>query len=320
MEKKIKLVHFQLTKNCNLRCWFCGHWGRKGFFFDTVGEAMCIDDWKNVINQLCYYAEKTEIRPEIMLWGGEPLIYPQFEEIVRELRCKGFNLGIVTNGVMIDKYSQLLKQEFKHIYVSVDGVKEIHDKIRGEGVFDTVSKNLKLLKGTNAKITIMSVLSDDNIPTLQSTVEELLKLNCDEIILQDMIALSKEEAQQYKDEMSNIGITAEYINSWIMDNPPKCDLSVIEKICKKYADKVKYLPHGIGEPCMSAFSHIHIAWNGNVLYCTDFYDFSAGNVKNENIVDIFNNEKSEKFREMIQNEKCPTCHHCSWRHNKTFEV
>lgn len=320
MDKKIELVHFQLTKNCNLRCWFCGQWGKKGFFSDSVGEAMELNDWKNVINQLEDYANETGIKPEVMLWGGEPLMYPYFEDIVRELRVKGFAIGIVTNGVLIENFSKILKDEFKHIYVSVDGVREVHDKIRGEGVFDTVSKNLKMLKGTKAKITIMSVISNDNINNLEETVEELLKLNCDEIILQDMIALSAEETKQYKEEMRKMGINAEYIDSWVMENAPRCDSETAEDICKKYHGKVKHLPHGIGEPCKSAFSHMHIAWNGNVLYCTDFYDFSAGNVKNENLVDVFNNEKSDKFREMIKNEKCPTCHHCSWRHSTTFEV
>ncbi len=320
MDKKIRLVHFQLTKNCNLRCWFCGQWGKKGFFSDAVGNAMSLKDWKSVISQLKEYGIKNDNLPEIMLWGGEPLIYPDFDEIVRILRKEGFKLGIVTNGVMINKFCKTLKNEFKHIYVSVDGVKEVHDKIRGNGVFDTICDNLKMLEGTSAKITVMSVISDDNILNLDQTVSELLKLNCDEIILQDMIALSKDEAVKYKQEMKKIGIDAEYIDSWIMENPPRVDLKISEEICKKYNGKVKHLPHGKGKICESAFSHIHIAWNGNVLYCTDFYDFSAGNVKQEKIIDIFNNEKSEKFRDMIKNEKCPTCQHCSWWHNKTFEV
>ncbi len=312
----IELVHFQLTKNCNLRCWFCGQWGRKGFFADTEGSEMTFADWKKVIEELKSYTEK----PDIMLWGGEPLVYEQFEEIVKLLRQDGFRLGIVSNGVMINEYAALLKEEFCHIYVSVDGTKEIHDKIRGEGVFDKVKENLELLRGTNAKISVMSVLSEENISNLEDTVEEILKLNCDEIILQEMIALSKEEAEEYKVQMRQMGITTEYINSWIMENPPRCDSNAIEKLCRKYPDKVKHLPHGIGEPCKSENSHIHIAWNGNLLYCTDFYDFSAGNVKIEKIEDIFNNEKSEKFRRMIGDGKCPTCRHCSWRHSNSFRL
>jgi len=51
-QKVLKLVHFQLTRNCNLRCWFCGQWGKKGFFSNASGEAMAFDDWKKVVSDL----------------------------------------------------------------------------------------------------------------------------------------------------------------------------------------------------------------------------------------------------------------------------
>ena len=97
-----------------------------------------------------------------------------------------------------------------------------------------------------------------------------------------------------------------------------------EKIFEnQYPFKVRYMPHGIfkdEEFCRSAFNHAHVAWNGNVLYCTDFYDFSAGNVKEGNIIDIFNNGISEKFRKEISSGNCITCKHCSWRNNTTFDL
>ena len=68
--------------------------------------------------------------------------------------------------------------------------------------------------------------------------------------------------------------------------------------------------------CMSPFEHTHISWNGNVLYCTDFYDFSAGNVKEDRLLDIFRNENSDVFRREILKGNCATCNHCSWRDSR----
>lgn len=316
MNENIELIHFQLTKNCNLRCWFCGQWGKKGFFSDSKGDEMTLPEWEKVISEIKGYSPL----PDIMLWGGEPLIYPEFEKIVNILKSGGFRIGIVTNGVMIDKYVNILKNGFCHIYVSIDGTPEIHNSIRGEGIYEKVSANLELLKGTKAKISIMSVLSEDNISHLEATIKSLSGLNCDEIILQDLIALSKEEAQQYKSVMSEMGIDAEYIDSWIMENPPECDKKMIYDICEKYKCNIKYLPHGEGRLCNSPNSHIHIAWNGDVVYCTDFYDFSAGNVKNDSLMNIFNNEKSQAFRNLVCDGKNPTCRHCSWRHSISFRL
>ena len=88
-----------------------------------------------------------------------------------------------------------------------------------------------------------------------------------------------------------------------------------------YPKKVKYLPHGQAvSHCRSPFSHIHIAWNGNVLYCTDFYDFSAGNVRKEPLMDIFESEYSEKFRKEIARGHCTACNHCSWKNSVDFRL
>lgn len=321
----IELVHFQITKNCNLRCWFCGQWGKKGFFSDACGTAMTYDDWADIVRQLVVYRDSTGASPDVILWGGEPLLCPFFADLVKLLRQNGFELGIVTNGTLIHQYADLLRQEFKHIYVSVDGDAQLHDAIRGKGVFQKVAENLKLLQGTNAMISVMTVLSEDCIAMLDRLPDALCKLDCDEIILQEMIALTEDEAEDYKQWMQkSFGITATEIDSWIGKTPedtPEKQAALRRVLAGKYPKTVRYLPHGVEEThCNSPFSHMHIAWNGNVLYCTDFYDFSAGNVHDTPLLEIFENEISQKYRAEIKNEHCITCKHCSWRNSDSFKL
>ena len=108
-EKRLELVHFQLTRNCNLRCSFCGQWGRKGFFSNAGGIDMGLDEWKRVVDSLVEYRKTTGIKPSVMLWGGEPLISPYFSEITKYLADNEFELGLITNGVFIDKFQEILK-------------------------------------------------------------------------------------------------------------------------------------------------------------------------------------------------------------------
>ena len=58
MKTQIELVHLQITKNCNLRCWFCGQWGKKGFFADDKGELLSLNKWLDIINELAKYGKK----------------------------------------------------------------------------------------------------------------------------------------------------------------------------------------------------------------------------------------------------------------------
>lgn len=324
MKYEIELVHFQIEKDCNLRCWFCGQWGRKGFFSDGRKEdlKMKYEDWERVVAQLADYRNASGISPDILLWGGEPLLCPFFEKLVRLLRINGFRLGVVTNGTLIDRYADLLGQEFHHIYVSIDGDREVHDKIRGKGVYEKVTQNLRLIYGGNARISIMTVISPDTLPILEKLPDLFGTLACDEILLQEMIVFTRQEAVAYKEWMKEcFGMEAPEIDSWVgeaVDERKKAE--TLRKILASFYPKpVRYLPHTAGDPpCRSPFSHIHIAWNGEVLYCTDFYDFTAGNVKREPLLEIFENKKSEKFRREIQKGRCVACGHCSWKNSKDF--
>ena len=324
MEKQIELVHFQLTKNCNLRCWFCGQWGSKGFFSDSKGLPMSFDGWKQVADQLVEYGDTVGALPDIMLWGGEPLMAPYFDDLVLYLRQKGFSLGMVTNGVLLNKHAKLIREEFKHVYVSVDGDKACHDAVRGVGVFDRVAENLKQIHGGKAYISLMCVISESNIQNLDQIPAVLSDLSCDEIILQEMIGLTLDEIFQYKQWMeTSFNIQATDIEGWentLLEDKRK-DAALQRIMGNTYRKPIKYIPHGICEQtCQSPYSHIHIAWNGNLLYCTDFYDFTAGNVHNAKITDIFENELSQQYRKEIENEQCVTCKHCSWRRSTSFRI
>lgn len=323
MKKRLEQIHLQITRNCNLRCYFCGQWGKKGFFSDASGTEMSLDDWKDVIFDIIEYRSKTGISPFIMLWGGEPLVSPHFPAIVQLLHEHGFKIGMVTNGVLIDRYSQLIDEAVQKIFVSLDGTPEVHNAIRGEDVFEKVTANIRKL--TKPEITVMSVVTEKLIGQLPEFLRLLNTINIKELYLQDMIGLTTEEVQNYKATMQEaFGIEATHIESW-EDNGrlhfhEEIDVFLSQLDRSHYHYDILHKKHGGTENphCLSPFRHAHVTWNGNVTYCTDFYDFHAGNVKEESLENIFLNEISEKYRALIMEEKCVTCKHCSWKENVDY--
>ncbi len=318
-EKKIKLVHLQITKKCNLRCWFCGQWGKKGFFSDSNGSPLEFSEWKTVVDDIYCYGKKIGKLPTVILWGGEPLTCNFFDEISHYLKDMGFHIGVVTNGTLIDKHIESINSCIEKLYVSIDGPEKVHDAIRGYGVYEKVLNNLKLLN--NKKIIVMSVVTKKLLDNLENFLEELAPIGISELYLQDMIGLSHDEVEIYKTWIyKTFGITANDISTWENDNLEIFDTKNIVDSLNDYGYKITCFQHDKTEngTCLSPYHHINIAWNGNVLYCTDFYDFYAGNIRNDTITDILENEKSEKFRREIENGRCVTCNHCSWRNNDSF--
>ncbi len=325
-EKRLELVHFQLTRNCNLRCSFCGQWGRKGFFSNAGGIDMGLDEWKRVVDSLVEYRKTTGIKPSVMLWGGEPLISPYFSEITKYLADNEFELGLITNGVFIDKFQEILKRCFKKIYISIDGPQDIHNNIRGKGVFQRVAQNINKIKGGSADIIIMTVLTEELLKRIDELPTAFKSFAPSAVLLQDLICMSKAEISDYSKWLkSRFGIIARDIYSWETQLPENYE--ELKKAALRKLDSVNdgcnfiHMQHGamaLRDYCLSPFRHIHVAWNGNVLYCTDHYDFSAGNIRENDLIDIFNNEISEKFRYEIFNGNCASCNHCSWKNNKSF--
>jgi radical SAM protein with 4Fe4S-binding SPASM domain len=287
---------------------------------------MRFSEWNTVIDSLVKYREMSNLSPGVTLWGGEPLVYKEFKSIVEYLKHNQFKLKLITNGVLIDRYYELIRDNFEAVHISVDGPREMHDSIRGKGVFDKVAANVKLLHGGNAKIIFMTVISPDNIDIMTQIPHSLELLGPDKIILHKFIYLSSVESAEYKKWLkTTFAMGAPSIDSWVRDDIDvylrKLDAN-IEKLRKEtFSIPVEYLPHDSNSAspyCLAPFNRVHIAYNGDVLYCTDFYDFKAGNIRNHNLIEIFNNEISEKFRSEIVAGNCPTCRHCSWKNNKNF--
>jgi len=117
-----------ITNRCNLRCKHCYWW--KGY---EEGEELSADEWRTVIRENFI---KNHIF-HVALTGGEPLLRPDVIKVfAEELPHKIF---IVTNGTIpLVNFSNT-----GGYYVSVDGPEEIHDWIRGKGVYAKVKQNVK---------------------------------------------------------------------------------------------------------------------------------------------------------------------------------
>jgi MoaA/NifB/PqqE/SkfB family radical SAM enzyme len=88
---------------------------------------------------------------EINVSGGEPLLREDIADVVRVMRetCPGVRLILSTNGLLPDRLDDLLSKDSRlAVRVSLDGLAELHDEIRGiEGAFEKAMKSLAIAKG-----------------------------------------------------------------------------------------------------------------------------------------------------------------------------
>jgi cyclic pyranopterin phosphate synthase len=97
---------------------------------------------------------------KIRLTGGEPLIKKNVEKIITELAQLPINLGITTNGILLDNFFELFKQSgIKDINISLDTLnRERFNEITRRDYFDRVLNNINLYEANGFNVKINNVL------------------------------------------------------------------------------------------------------------------------------------------------------------------
>lgn len=154
MSVKIKYVEIDVTDACNMACKHC---------YKNREKKNAHLSLELIINFLNMLDEKQEIS-NIVISGGEPLLYPKIEELLRCLNGK-YNIRLNSNGILTHKYIELFKSLYKFkLQISLDGYdRESYLKMRQQDVFQKVLSNAILCKNNGINIDFRTTLGRDNI-------------------------------------------------------------------------------------------------------------------------------------------------------------
>lgn len=117
-----------ITNRCNLRCLHCS---------SSAGEAapgeLSQDELERILEEL---AELGVV--DVAFSGGEPLMTHHLPALISRARALGMRVGTSTNGAPLTdrRVEQLRSAGLSRLQVSLDGLEDAHDHIRGKGSFD----------------------------------------------------------------------------------------------------------------------------------------------------------------------------------------
>ena len=154
----VKALCLHIAHDCNLKCVYCfaeegEYHGHRSLMSAEVGKA-AID--------FLIANSGSRRNLEVDFFGGEPLMnFDVVKEIVSYARSieaehnKNFRFTITTNGILLnDEIQQYINENMHNVVISLDGRKEINDKMRpragGQGSYDViVPKFQKLAESRN---------------------------------------------------------------------------------------------------------------------------------------------------------------------------
>lgn len=299
-------VSLKVTERCNSRCITCNVWREQ-----SNKPELTIEELEKIFYQLKAAKIKT-----IGLYGGEPLLRKDIGEVARKAKSimKESRILVITNGLLLkNKAKELLDGGSDIVCISLDGVEEVNDKIRGvPGDYQRAIEGIEELKRIDKKKRVKI-----NIGTT------LLPLNIHQV--PQLIDLAKELGISWS---FNLFDTSAY-HFQNIDNPlslKKFDENLIdETINYMHQERKKHPKALVGiDPIGLEFAREYLKGKKPFFHCVlgylriyiDSYMnvYSGcwalppmGNLKEEKLKDILNSSRyKERLRKMYE-LKCPYC-------------
>jgi heme d1 biosynthesis radical SAM protein NirJ len=163
------VVIWNLIRRCNLTCKHCYATSADK---DFPGE-LSTDKVYEVMDDLKAYGV-----PVLILSGGEPLMRPDIFDISRRAKDMGFYVGLSSNGTLITEQNigQINDIGYDYVGVSLDGMRETHDRFRRRvGAFDESLHGIGLCQEAGIKVGLRFTLTQDNardLPDLLQLMED----------------------------------------------------------------------------------------------------------------------------------------------------
>ena len=232
-----------------------------------------------------------------------------------------------------------MKSGLDYIYVSLDGPKDINDKIRtGEAVYAKVISGVKEIIETKKRlgselplIQIEMTVIKENQYAITETSRIAKDLGVDTFSARlPIFTTERLAAASYEILRKEFDIEPGILNSFVMDFSGMDTEAIgrqFREAEKIWGKRFRPLPCGKNVDINVHFNHPHkthggglcvIPWiraqimpNGDVSLCEDFPMITAGNIAEDKFLDIWKNEKYTRFRRLIKEKGIlPSCTRC----------
>lgn len=147
------VVVLNLTRSCNLTCEHC----YAGSGPESFPGELSTTEWKYVLDDLAAFGV-----PAVLLSGGEPLVHPDFFELLEHADYLGLRTALSTNGTLITPTTarRLRDSGVTYVGISFDGIGGLHDDFRGaDGAFERALRGLRYCRDAGQKVGVRTTLT-----------------------------------------------------------------------------------------------------------------------------------------------------------------
>jgi MoaA/NifB/PqqE/SkfB family radical SAM enzyme len=333
---------------CNLRCENCYLFGVADYDRDYMRGGkerryMSMEVLEAAIAPLAASPRPTSI----CLMGGEPLLHPRLDEMIRFIRrtIDGY-IDMNTNGMLLPRVGQQIADAgIDAIYVSLDGsCPDTNDASRGSGSFAAALAGIRTMQryrrehGRPTAIAINHTVTRHNFHELVEMVELATREELDEVFFNLPTFVRRHEGEAARDALArDLGLTFEswrgfVIDSVIDDIEPGVLTTQLEQLQswrdrrggpKVFVQPIGYAPRELAtyfddrwdatlreRACPIQGFRTSVLPSGDVIPCTVYPDLVLGNVREQSLPEVWRGDAYARFRRYVSERLLPTCKRC----------
>nr|WTA64366.1 radical SAM protein [Micromonospora sp. NBC_00855] len=339
-------VSLQLTYRCNLRCTHCYQWNEQGFFRDFSPAQQKTELSLSVVEDVLRTTAGT--RSKLFLWGGEPLMHSRFDQVAELLTRYPRTVNMCTNGLLFTrKLDDLLRiGEQLNLLVSLDGLGEDHEALRGRGTFRRTRENIETMLALKrsgefrGELSLSCMVSHVTVGKMYEFMEWAEEIGVNTVYFQFPWYISPEVAgamdELYRESFAwlnpQTGTQRPTWHSYTYQLPPELLPQLRESMrqlaSRSWDVRVRYQPQleddevedfilGTSRPaqhrskCLAVSNRLEVHADGNVSSCKFFPEFVVGNLYQSGVAELWQSEPFREIRKILSaNGMMPVCSKC----------
>jgi MoaA/NifB/PqqE/SkfB family radical SAM enzyme len=297
---KPRQVQIEITNRCNMDCPMCPR--------EDLNIELEHMDWSKFVTVV----DKLNERENITLTGwGEPFLHPRIFDMITYCKNNGHKVMTTSNGLFLKEtiLDEILNTDLDELTFSIDGVEDnnVFDGHTSDKVYDNIEKLAKLRKNGKPMIRLQSTLHKGCEKDLYDVIRFGARIGIEAINvgridrkyapnLKRPGPLEEEQIFHEADRIANeCGIRLDWLQ-----------YAVGTKMVRYFYRLLRKKLHKSGKYCLKTFDYAYVSREGNVTPCCLLPDVKMGNLLNEDLKDIWQNDKFNLFRNNYR-DTCGSC-------------
>jgi selenobiotic family peptide radical SAM maturase len=287
-------LQWHITQACDLHCRHC--------YDRSERSSMALSRAIGILDDLHDFCKDRNVKGQVSFTGGNPLLYPHFTGLYGAASDRGFALAILGNPAPRGQIREIASIESPAYYqVSLEGLQEHNDHIRGSGHYDRVMGFLDTLRDLGIYSMVMLTLTGENMAQVLPLAEALRGRT--DLFTFNRLSLVGEGA--------NLGLPSKEEYALFLQDYVRCARdnpvigfkdNLINIVLRKRGEDL--FGGCTGHGCGAAFNFMSVLPDGEVHACRKFPS-PIGNVLEQGIAGVYGSPAAERYRS--GSRSCASC-------------